>query len=398
MKIVVVTTYFSKGMGYTENCLPRALAKMGHEVHVVTSEYNIYGNASDYNKNYQNFLGDAIQPVGSFEYDGYMIHRLRSRNMLGYIKIIGLVKKIRELNPDVVHSVAIASLQTYLLALGKISNKFLIFTENHHHMSVVKPFLLNAKFQPFKKSFYWLTRTLPTWLASFAVERCYAVAPDCLEVANRFYGVPHAKIALQSLGTDTELFRPALTKEEKLKRDHLRASLGLDENDLVCVYTGRFTKDKNPALLAKAMSVIASKDNSWKAIFVGEGIQRSEIANGRNCMILPFMRHAELADLYRAADIAVWPRQESMSMLDAASCGLPLVVADSIGESKRVQGNGVTYPENDLGGLILALESLSSSVQRKRLGAAGRDKMIRYFSWDAVARRYVQDYEEALLS
>lgn len=398
MKIVIVTTYFSKGMGYTENCLPRSLVKAGHEVHVVSSVYNIYGNSSDYNENYQDFLGNAVQPCGSFECDGYTVHRLPARNLLGYIQIKGLVRKIRELNPDVVHSVAIASLQTYLLALGKAFNKSLIFAENHHHLSVVKPFLLQSKFQPIKKSIYWLTRTLPTWLASFFVVRCYAVAPDCLEVAQRFYGVPAAKMALQSLGADTELFRPASTSEELLKREVLRSSLGFSDNDLVCVYTGRFTEDKNPALLAKAISVLASKDKRWKAIFVGEGVQRLEIASNRNCQIVPFMRHAELADLYRAADIAVWPRQESMSMLDAASSGLPLVVADSIGESKRVHGNGVTYPENDLEGLVLALQSLSSSEQRKRLGAAGRDKMIRYFSWDAVARRYVQDYEEALSS
>lgn len=36
MKIVVVSTYCSSGMGYTENCLPRVLAARGHDVHLLT--------------------------------------------------------------------------------------------------------------------------------------------------------------------------------------------------------------------------------------------------------------------------------------------------------------------------------------------------------------------------
>jgi glycosyltransferase involved in cell wall biosynthesis len=396
MKIVLVTTYYSKGMGYTENCLPRSLAALGHEVHVVTSEYNIYGNAPDYSKNYQEFLGDAIQPCGTFDCDGCTVHRLPSRDLFGYIQIIGLSKKVHDLNPDIVHSVAIASVQTYALALSKPFSKYLIFSENHHHMSVVKPFLLTNELQPIKRAIYWITRTLPTRLASIAVERCYAVAPDCLEVASRFYGVPREKLALQSLGTDTDLFRPASTREEISNRHSLRESLGLNDEDLVCVYTGRFTEDKNPALLARAMSILAKQNKNWKSVFVGEGAQRAEIEACDNCQVLPFMPHADLANLYRAVDIAVWPRQESMSMLDAVSCGLPLVVADSIGESKRVSGNGVTYLENDLSSLVQALASLSTHEKRRTLGAHGRKKMVDQFSWDAVARRYVNDYEKAL--
>ena len=396
MKIVLLTTYYSKNMGYTENCLPRAFSALGHEVHVVTSQYNIYGNAQDYSQNYQKFLGDAVQPCGTFQCDGYTVHRLPSRNLFGYIQIKGLAKKIIELNPDVVHSVAIASLQTYIVALVKPFYKFVIFAENHHHLSVVKPFLLRSEFSPVKKVIYWLTRTLPTRLASVAVVRCYAVAPDCLEVAYRFYGVPRSKLALQSLGTDTELFRPVSNGQEQVNRKDLRTSLGFHSNDLVCVYTGRFTEDKNPALLTRAISIISAKDNRWKAVFVGEGAQRPEIENNPNCQVVPFMRHAQLADLYRAVDIAVWPRQESMSMLDAASCGLPLVVSDSIGESKRIQGNGITYTDNDLTALVDALQILARDDQRQLLGQVGRKKMVDQFSWEAVARRYEQDYEKVV--
>jgi hypothetical protein len=44
MKIAVVSIFYSEGMGYSENCLPRALAALGHEVHLITTVFNVYGN------------------------------------------------------------------------------------------------------------------------------------------------------------------------------------------------------------------------------------------------------------------------------------------------------------------------------------------------------------------
>ena len=37
-----------------------------------------------------------------------------------------------------------------------------------------------------------------------------------------------------------------------------------------------------------------------------------------------------------------------MSMLDAASSGLPLIVSDEIGELDRIKGNGFTYKDKML--------------------------------------------------
>lgn len=64
MKIAVVTTFYSEGMGYTENCLPKALVELGHEVDVITSNLNVYGNDEDYKETYEAFLGEADQGTG----------------------------------------------------------------------------------------------------------------------------------------------------------------------------------------------------------------------------------------------------------------------------------------------------------------------------------------------
>jgi len=38
MRIAFVSSYFSEGMGYTENMLPKALALLGHEVQTTLDE------------------------------------------------------------------------------------------------------------------------------------------------------------------------------------------------------------------------------------------------------------------------------------------------------------------------------------------------------------------------
>ena len=48
MKIVIVADWFSENMGYAENCLPKALAELGHDIHVVTSTAQVYFNTKFY--------------------------------------------------------------------------------------------------------------------------------------------------------------------------------------------------------------------------------------------------------------------------------------------------------------------------------------------------------------
>lgn len=395
MRIAVVSTFYSEGMGYTENCLPKALAARGHDVHLLTSTFNVYGNQVDYAATYGDFLGPNIVSPGTTSVDGYQVHRLKARVVSGYVMSTGLAAKVRQLAPDVVHSLEIASLQTYQLALQKPFSRFALFCETHQHMSVVKPFLRRPG-ALVRKAAYRLTRTLPTRLASMAVDTCYAIAPDCAEVATRFYGVPRGKIKLQSLGADTELFHPVETDADLRARTALRGTLGFSEDDIVCVYTGRFSPEKNPLLLARAIDLLHDHDPRFKGLFIGRGVQSAEVTACRNTKVVPFMKHRDLAEHYRASDVAVWPTQESMSMLDAASTGLPLVVSHTVGEVERVKGSGRMYIENDVHSLVEALVALAAPAERRELGAVGRQKMLDGFNWANYAATVEGDYRDAL--
>ena len=392
MKIVIVSTFYSEGMGYSENCLPKSLAKLGHEVHVVTSNLNIYGNEKGYLKTYGSFLGPADQGIGQFKIDGYTLHRLPSQILWGYVNIKKLNNKIREIAPDIVHTNEIAAFHTFKLAIFKPLLKYKLFAESHQHLSVVKPYLKDKTRFSLKKTGYWLTRTFPSFLAGKSIEKCYAIAPDCALVAKKYYGLPEKKIKVQHLGTDTDLFKPVSTEDEIMKKITFRKNSGYSENDIVCIYTGRFANDKNPLLLAKAIDKLSSAGLPFQGLFIGEGEQKTEIMGCKNTKVIPFVKHVTLADYYIISDIAIWPTQESMSMLDAASCGLPLVVSDKIGEYDRIDGNGKVYQEGSIDSLCKVLKTLINKEERLKLGNAGREKMINLYSWNSIAKNIEKDY------
>ena len=176
----------------------------------------------------------------------------------------------------------------------------------------------------------------------------------------------------------------------------MRAELGYAEGDLVCIYTGQFTDVKNPLVLAQAVVLLRGQGMSVRGLFIGNGPQNDAIAACDGCTVLPFRPHRELPRYYRASDIGVWPTQESMSMLDAAACGLPIIVNDTLLATERIEGNGITYRLNDVRDLADKIRSLSDPARRRQLGDTGASRIAELFSWSAIARRRLADYQAAV--
>ena len=97
MKIVILSNWFSEKMGYIENCLPKSLAKLGHEVHVIASTAQVYYNIPEYSSVYEPFLGKNIQDEKVSNIDGYTLHRIPFITISNIICFKKLGKKLREI-------------------------------------------------------------------------------------------------------------------------------------------------------------------------------------------------------------------------------------------------------------------------------------------------------------
>lgn len=391
MKIVILTNWFSEKMGYIENCLPKALAYLGHEVHVVASTAQIYFNDPMYKESYENFLGTNIVDECVKPFEGYTLHRLPFFTINGKIVIKSLHSKLKEINPDVVQTFDPVSFINLQVIYSMLTLKFKFFTANHTAASVF-PLYTEKRSLLYKIGFYF-SRTLLAKFQNLFISRSYPATIDCEDVAIKFYGLSKEKSKMLPLGVDTQCFYPITSEQERLECLELRKELGYTENDIVCIYTGRFTKGKNPLCLAKAIEKLVETGEPYKGLFFGDGEQLEELKKTKGCIVKEFVPFQLLVKYYRLADIGVWPTQESTSMLDAAACGLPIVISNRVKAVERVEGNGKTYIESDPNDLSKVLLSLKDKSIRNELGNAGIKKIADNYSWIKMAKDRVEDYK-----
>tara|TARA_R110002072_G_scaffold296553_1_gene468510 strand:+ start:10742 stop:11959 length:1218 start_codon:yes stop_codon:yes gene_type:complete len=397
MKVVILTETYAKNMGYMGNMLPKHLAKLGVEVHVLALALPPYYQINDFEDSYKGFINTSEMVPGKIEMiDGYALHTMAYSRVLGYMRMKGLEEKIDKLQPDVVYSLGCIGWLALQAAIAKIKFGFKLFTGSHTTASV---FPLSKEKKLWGNLQMWrclVIRFIPGRLISLMTNKCYGATSDCADIAVRFFGVQKSKIDICPLGVDTDTFRVINGSADECRRNDIRKKFGFSEGDIVCIYTGRFSHEKNPLVLAKAIAEMQRQGKPYKGLFFGNGVQKDEIEDLDGCTVHSFVPVHELGDYFRASDIGVWPTQESTSMLDAAACGLPIVVNDTVLAVERVKGNGLQYKLNDIDDMISKLLSLSSEQERKRLGTVGAQKMKAKFSWNTMAERRIADFKIAI--
>lgn len=395
LRVALLSDVFGRNMGYLENILPKYLARQKIDVHVISMDLPPYYWIQEFKETYGEFV-DELR-AGTVEvHEGYTLHILAHKKVAGYMRMAKLREKLHSIRPDVVQVMSPIGWTSLEAAVYKPFLGYKLFTGCHMTASVFPLMHRDLPWWNRERLRCTLMRSSPGRFASFFTEKCYAATSDCADVAARFFGVPKNKIDVCPLGVDTELFRPASNEKDDYMRLELRQKLGFAGTEIVCIYTGRFSEDKNPLLLAKAVAHLVSTGEPFRGLFVGSGVQTQAIQSCVGCTTHPFVRVHELGNFFRASDIGVWPTQESTSMLDAAACGVPIVVNDTIVATERIDGNGLTYRLNDVGDLIRVLLGLREPQARQRLGSLGAEKMARDFSWESIARRRLQDYQAVL--
>lgn len=379
-------------MGYSDLFLCNALANAGHEVHLISSQYQL--QPEFYNGNYEAFLGQREQPTGCKKFEQILIHRLHAEEGWKLFRTQRLISKIKEILPDIVVSLESIKFDTFKLALAKPFLKYKLYTEDHVHLSVFPP--AHQKLSLWKKLKFFVYRQTIARFLNCSIEKCYVIAPDTAEIMIKYFGISPKKICLSPLVSDINLFHPIKDDAERAERQSVRDDLGVGANDILCIYTGRFTNGKDPACLALAIDKLQIAGEPFKAVFFGSGMEQYDtIKNSKGCIVHPFVLARDLPKYYRASDIGVWPRQESTSQLDAMATGLPIIISDKVRANERHEGNGLTYEEGNSNSLVKALLILKSLEVRRRFGDCGLAKIKKDLNWDFVAQERIADFMAA---
>ncbi|MFF6958719.1 glycogen synthase [Streptomyces sp. NPDC088197] len=212
-------------------------------------------------------------------------------------------------------------------------------------------------------------------------------------------------------GIDTATYRPD-------PRTDVLSRIGIDPQRPYVLFVGRITRQKGvPHLLRAARELDPSAqlvlcagapdtpalDREFRALFD----ELNAVRDGVHWIPAMLPRPAVVQLLTHAAVFACPSVYEPLGIvnLEAMGCGTP-VVASAVGGIPEVVEDGVTgllvpYREEDPAafeaGLARALNRvIGDRAEAERMGAAGRDRAVREFGWDTVARRTAELYASVL--
>lgn len=172
----------------------------------------------------------------------------------------------------------------------------------------------------------------------------------------------------------------------------------------LCV--ARLIRRKGIDLLVEALADPRCREVVVDVVGTGpelEELRRAGRARGVAARVnfLGHIDNTDLAAVYARADVFVLPSRSescSMALLEAMSCGLPVIATRIGGMPELVQHgvNGYLVPTDDSGAIAACLDSLSSSPDLRRdMGRASREIVCEHHGWQRVADGYTRLFAEA---
>ena len=243
-----------------------------------------------------------------------------------------------------------------------------------------------------------------------ASDRLIANTDQEAEQLISLYGADPERVAIVHPGVDLETFRPG---DQALARAHL----GLPPHAPVLLFVGRIQPLKAPDILLRLAAELLERDperyRDLTVVVVGgpsgtglaephhlTRLARQLGISERTRFVKP-VGQRELAEWYRAADIALMPSyNESFGLVavEAQACGTPVVAAKVGGLVTAVRDgeSGLLVPGHDPADYATACARLLDQpglLERMRTGAR---KHAAEFGWGATADRIVGVYSDAL--
>jgi glycosyltransferase involved in cell wall biosynthesis len=171
------------------------------------------------------------------------------------------------------------------------------------------------------------------------------------DFVQKHYNIPLSKTKLLSFGTDTDFYKP----DPKIKEE-FRKELGIDSTDFVVIYAGKMDPAKGGEFLAESLKEkINIEGRNLKFVIIGNPpkdeygakVEKLLSQSENNIIRFPTQTYFDLAKFYQIADIAVFPKQCSMSYFEVQSCELPVVLEENEVNNLRVSNKkGLLFPRH----------------------------------------------------
>jgi alpha-1,6-mannosyltransferase len=198
------------------------------------------------------------------------------------------------------------------------------------------------------------------------------------------------------LGVETDVFEPGH------RSDALRKNIGLGSHQLLLLFVGRLSREKNIDCLLKAFEIIQQyTGDKFALLIVGEGAERPKVLEAasrlKNLHSLPYEGDPhKLATLYASADLFVHAglcETFGLVVLESQACGVPAVAFSNSGMDANIFGGA------DFLAIDRTPEGLAKAVLKAyqndipAVGRMTRQAVMSHYPWKVVFKRLVETYE-----
>jgi glycogen(starch) synthase len=366
--------------------LSEALAKAGHEIHVVTA-------------NHPDTLEHAL-------INGVHVHRVKSLDyetpdFLSWVLQLnlGLVTYALELAQKTPFDLIQA--HDWLVSQAGIALKKglalpMVGTIHATEMGRNKGTLHTA----FSKYVHQME-----WLLCFESWRVIVCSNYMEKEVRRDFALPADKLDIIPNGINASKFDFAMSAHEKAE---FRRQFAAD-NQKIVFFVGRMTPEKGAQILLEAVPAVLHEYHDARFVFVGKGgflpdLQRRahELGVSPYVKFTGFVSDEDLLKLYHVVDVAIFPslyEPFGIVALEGMAAGIPTIVSDTggLGEIVEHGKSGLTVFPGEARSIAWGItEVLKNPATAKSLSQNARKRVEKVFNWDLIAKSTSAVYERIL--
>lgn len=230
---------------------------------------------------------------------------------------------------------------------------------------------------------------------------CYLAQTEEIREELVKFGIENQKIFSFPNSVDEELFSPSKREVVNVKK-----KLGLPEEKILVFFCGRLVARKGLVNLIRAWKEVVSASDKAVLILIGSGENQPDSVENElirfvtenkieKSTVFLGCREKELVAKYlKAADIFVYPsihpEGRAVSVLEAMSCEVPVVVTEIGGLAEIVTDgvNGLLVEKDNIKQLSTGLLKLIGNRKlREDLGKNGRKEILKTYSLDESVKK-----------
>jgi glycosyltransferase involved in cell wall biosynthesis len=306
--------------------------------------------------------------------------------------LVSLVRAVRRLRPDIVHThtakAGMLGRRAAVLAGG--ARPTIVHTYHGH--------VLEGYFDPLRTAIY---RTTERRLAA-VTDALVGVSGATVDDLVRLRIAPRSKFRVIPIGLDLD---PFLRLEER-DGARFRGEAGARDGEVLLTFVGRLVPIKRVDLLLRALARVRADRAPVRLAVVGGGPLRSDLERlARELAVAEATRfvgyRSDMASVAAASDIAVLSSANEgtpVSLIEAAAATRP-AVATAVGGVPDVvrEGTGILVEAGNADSLARGVARLAADPElRRRMGTRAREHVVDRFSAERLVRDVDDLYRELL--